>query len=111
MGWSFRKSIRIAPGLRLNLSKSGVGVSGGVKGMRLSVGPSGTQVTAGSHGMYYRKRFGRGRAPQGADAGLWPVMDQRPLFARILAALLKLTLILLFFLFVIAAIWLWYALH
>lgn len=41
MGWRFRRSFRIAPGVRLNVSKRGVGVSAGVKGFRIGVGPRG----------------------------------------------------------------------
>ncbi len=33
MGFRFRKSIKIAPGIRLNLSKSGVSTSIGVRGL------------------------------------------------------------------------------
>lgn len=33
MGWSFRKSIKVAPGVRINFSKSGVSTSIGVKGL------------------------------------------------------------------------------
>jgi len=33
MGWSFRKSVKIAPGIRVNFSKSGVSTSIGVKGV------------------------------------------------------------------------------
>ncbi|CAJ0781612.1 hypothetical protein R8510_04896 [Ralstonia chuxiongensis] len=33
MGWSFRKSVKIAPGIRVNFSKSGVSTSIGVKGL------------------------------------------------------------------------------
>ncbi|MFM0300251.1 DUF4236 domain-containing protein [Paraburkholderia sediminicola] len=32
MGWGFRKSIKIAPGIRINLSKSGISASLGGKG-------------------------------------------------------------------------------
>lgn len=60
MGWSFRKGFKIAPGIRLNLSKSGVGISGGVKGFRVGVGPRGTNVSAGRGGLYYRKQLGAG---------------------------------------------------
>ena len=34
MGWQFRKSINLGKGFKLNISKSGVGLSGGVKGAR-----------------------------------------------------------------------------
>ena len=43
--------------LRLNLSKSGVGVSTGVKGLSVSVGPRGAYLNAGTKGVYYRKRL------------------------------------------------------
>ncbi len=36
MGFRFRKSFKIAPGIRLNMSKSGIGMSAGVKGFRIT---------------------------------------------------------------------------
>jgi DNA-directed RNA polymerase subunit RPC12/RpoP len=36
MGFRFRKSIKIIPGVRLNLSKTGLGASVGFKGFRLT---------------------------------------------------------------------------
>ncbi len=36
MGFRFRKSFKIAPGIRLNMSKSGIGMSAGVKGFRVT---------------------------------------------------------------------------
>jgi hypothetical protein len=62
MGFRFQRRIRIAPGVRLNLSKSGIGASVGRTGLRLgmdakrrkyfSVGLPGT-------GLSYRTFFGR----------------------------------------------------
>lgn len=43
MGIRFRRSIRIFPGLRVNVSGSGVSAT---------VGPSGASVNVGSHGTY-----------------------------------------------------------
>lgn len=57
MGIYFRKSIKVGP-FRINLSKSGVGVSTGVKGARVSVNKKGVTVNAGAKGIYYRKSFG-----------------------------------------------------
>jgi hypothetical protein len=37
----FQRRIRIAPGVRLNLSKSGIGVSAGVRGLRVGVDSTG----------------------------------------------------------------------
>ncbi|WP_223254375.1 DUF4236 domain-containing protein [Bacillus sp. HNG] len=51
MGLSFRKSFKIAPGVRVNVSKRGVGASFGVKGLRYSVNSRGQRrVTAGIPG-------------------------------------------------------------
>lgn len=41
MGLRFRKSIKIAPGLKLNLNKNSIGLSAGVKGARVSVNSKG----------------------------------------------------------------------
>jgi hypothetical protein len=55
MGFFVRKSASFGP-FRLNLSKSGVGASVGVKGARLTMTPRGTTyITVGSHGFYYRE--------------------------------------------------------
>jgi hypothetical protein len=62
MGFFFRKSASIGP-FRLNLSKSGVGASFGVKGARLTMTPRGTTyITVGSHGFYYRETISHGKA-------------------------------------------------
>src|SRR4030095_3525577 len=61
MGLYLRKSFRAGP-IRFNLSKSGLGISGGVKGARLGVGPRGTYVHAGRHGLYYRKHLSSSHA-------------------------------------------------
>lgn len=57
MGFYIRKSFRAGP-VRLNLSKSGLGVSAGVKGLRVGSGPRGSYVHAGRGGLYYRKNLG-----------------------------------------------------
>lgn len=53
MGFYLRKSISVGP-LRFNLSKSGVGVSAGIKGFRVGAGPRGNYVHMGRGGLYYR---------------------------------------------------------
>lgn len=51
MGLRYRKSIKIAPGVRLNVNKNSVGVSAGVKGLRYSVNSKGqTTKTVGVPG-------------------------------------------------------------
>ncbi len=62
MGLYLRKSFRAGPA-RFNLSKSGLGLSAGVKGARLGAGPGrGSYVHAGRHGLYYRKRLASGKS-------------------------------------------------
>lgn len=51
MGWSFRRSVNFGP-LRFNLSKSGLGVSAGVKGARVSY------LHVGRNGLYYKQKIG-----------------------------------------------------
>lgn len=60
MGWGYRKSISLGKGVRLNVSKRGVGVSAGVKGFRVGTGPSGSRMraTLPGTGLYYEKRLG-----------------------------------------------------
>lgn len=54
MGFYIRKALRVGP-LRFNLSKSGIGVSAGIKGLRLGTGPRGNYVHMGRGGLYFRK--------------------------------------------------------
>jgi hypothetical protein len=46
----FRRSFRILPGVRLNLSKSGVSTSLGTRGAWFTIGPRGTRTTVGIPG-------------------------------------------------------------
>ncbi len=62
MGWYLKKSFAFGP-LRLNLSKSGIGASVGVKGLRISTGPKGKQLNAGREGFYYRTSLNKRPGP------------------------------------------------
>lgn len=56
MAWSFRKSFRLLPGVRLNLSKSGPRVSVGVPGARASIDMHGkARIYGGTGPLRYRK--------------------------------------------------------
>ena len=59
MGIRFRKSITIAPGVRINLSKSGVSATVGVKGASLGIGKGGVHANVGipGSGIFYRKKL------------------------------------------------------
>lgn len=51
MGFNFRKSLKIAPGVRLNITKKGISsVSLGGKGARVNLGRKGTRTTVGVPG-------------------------------------------------------------
>lgn len=54
MGLYIRKGFNAGP-FRLNLSRSGLGASFGVKGARIGTGPAGRYVHVGRGGLYYRK--------------------------------------------------------
>jgi hypothetical protein len=59
MGFYIRKGFNFGP-LRLNLSKSGLGFSVGVKGARVGIGPRGSYLHAGRGGFYLRQQLGGG---------------------------------------------------
>lgn len=50
MGFRFRKSIRIAPGVRINLSKRGVSTSLGPRGATVNISKRGVKSTMGIPG-------------------------------------------------------------
>ncbi len=62
MGLRFFRRIRVAPGVTLNLSKSGGSVSMGPRGAKLTVGPRGVRRTVGlpGTGLYYTAHSGYG---------------------------------------------------
>ena len=60
MGWRFRKSIKILPGIKVNIGKDGFSsVSVGSRGAHLTMGKNGTTVSAGipGTGLSYVKRL------------------------------------------------------
>ena len=59
MAFRFRNSIRIAPGIRLNIGKNGVSVSAGVKGATVTAGSNGVYGNVGlpGTGLSYRTRL------------------------------------------------------
>ncbi|MBE7156899.1 MAG: DUF4236 domain-containing protein [Rhodospirillales bacterium] len=62
MGWSFRESIKILPGVRLNFSRRGVGASIGTKGLHLGFGGGrAPRITGGIGPLHYYQSFGSNR--------------------------------------------------
>jgi hypothetical protein len=58
VGFFFRKSVKLAPGFRLNLSKRGFGLSAGPRGAKVSANSRGERRTSLSFkGLNWRKRF------------------------------------------------------
>jgi hypothetical protein len=58
MGWQFRRSFRLGPGVRLNLGKRSASVSFGVRGAHYTTGTRGRRVTVGlpGTGLYYTQK-------------------------------------------------------
>jgi len=73
MGWFFRKSFRLLPGVRVNLSKSGPRLSVGVPGARASIDMEGkTRLYGGMGPVRYQKTvtLGASDKPRAKDGGL-----------------------------------------
>ena len=65
MGFRFRRSFKIAPGFRMNVSKSGVSTSVGRRGASFTIGPRGTRSTVGlpGTGLSYTEQTRKGSGP------------------------------------------------
>ena len=72
MGFRFRRSFRIAPGFRVNASKSGVSQSFGRRGAWFTIGPRGTRSTVGlpGTGLSYTEESRKGSGAGGIVAML-----------------------------------------
>jgi Protein of unknown function (DUF4236) len=85
MGFRFSRRIRILPGVRLNLSKSGVSTSIGGRGAWLTFGKRGTRATVGLPGTglsYSTTVAGRQSKAPSAAAPPDPVSEAPPGNAR-----------------------------
>lgn len=60
-GFRFRKGISLFPGVRLNISKSGISTSIGKKGATVNLSPHGTTGSVGAPGtgLSYRKKLSK----------------------------------------------------
>jgi len=74
MGFRFRKSINIIPGVRLNLSNGAPSLSVGPRGASVSFGSRGTYANLGlpGTGLSYRTRLDRA-ARSGGGTGRQPI--------------------------------------
>lgn len=79
MAFRFRRSIRIAPGLRVNLGKRGVSLSAGARGASVTWNKQGLWGNVGlpGTGLSYRERFEH-KAPGSGPAGEVPSRGRLP---------------------------------
>lgn len=77
MGVYLRKSVRVGP-FRFNLSKSGVGISAGIKGFRIGTGPRGNYVHMGVGGIYYRATIPSAHPSSPQQRAARPIPQQVP---------------------------------
>src|SRR5678815_1257806 len=72
----FRRRIKIAPGVTINVSKGGLSLSLGTKGIHYTLGKRGSAVSVGlpGTGVYYRKNLGK----LGADKADDPQAEAAP---------------------------------
>ena len=88
MGWRFRRTKKIAPGIRLNFSKSGISTTVGKRGASVNFGNRGTFLNLGipGTGIYSREKISTGKkAVRGADdsaysdshRGGWDVLSRQ----------------------------------
>lgn len=69
MAWSYRRRIKIIPGVYLNFSKSGISTSIGVKGASITLGKNGSYLNTGIPGLgvYNRQKLGGSNKPVPQD--------------------------------------------
>lgn len=70
MGFRFRRRVRIAPGIALNISKSGVSTSIGGRGATINASRRGTRTTVGLPGTGLSYRTTRSPASGGFLSGI-----------------------------------------
>lgn len=63
MAWRYRRRIKVAPGVYLNVSKKGVSTTVGVRGASINFGQNGTYINTGipGTGFYNRQKLSGGR--------------------------------------------------
>lgn len=78
MGLRFYRRFKILPGIRLNLSRSGVSASGGVRGAHVTIGPRGVRETVGIPGTGISYTTTQGTHQDGRSEAQ-PATDTEPL--------------------------------
>lgn len=80
MPFYIRDSVSVGP-FRFNLSKSGIGISAGVRGFRIGTGPRGHYIHAGRDGLYYRTSIPSGKSEGSRSSGPTPAATLAPKLA------------------------------
>ncbi|WEK71213.1 MAG: DUF4236 domain-containing protein [Candidatus Chryseobacterium colombiense] len=80
MTWSYRKRIKIIPGVHLNFSKKGISTSIGVKGVSLNFSSSGTRINTNVLGFSNSYKLS-GSSPQRSKSQYFP--EPQPLYTAL----------------------------
>jgi len=79
---NYRKRIRILPGVTLNLSKSGISTTIGIKGFSVNVGQNGAYLNTGipGTGLYQRQKIGNfnNQQPTALDTKIYEQVEELP---------------------------------
>ena len=58
MAWRYRKRVKLAPGLRLNINKRSLGLSAGRRGARVSANTRGQSfLSLATKGLFWRRKL------------------------------------------------------
>lgn len=81
MGFRFRRSISLFPGVRLNFSMSGISTTIGARGVSLSMGSQGTYANLDlpGTGLSYRERLTHSQPTRDTSTPLFPQSKQGPM--------------------------------
>lgn len=100
MGFNFRKSVKIMPGVKLNITKKGISsVSVGKNGARVNVGKKGTKTTVGIPGSGLSYSSYTPRNKKSLNTGSQQLSQERTSFSAV--NLVIIGFVVLFILFIV----------
>ena len=85
MGFKFRKRIKIAPGININLSKSGISTSIGKPGATINIGKKGVKATVGVPGSGFS--YSQNLSKSSSQGQVSSLKNTGSLFTKILVGL------------------------
>src|ERR1017187_1118579 len=94
MGFRFRRSFKLLPGVRVNLGKRGASVTAGIRGAHITHGVSGTRATVGlpGTGMSYSQQLRSGSTPPFTYRTSGTVFPRKTVIAVVVLSVIALTL-------------------